>query len=958
MKKITVLATAIITASAIGLGAVYYVAWLGAENGIAAGEAGDKPRKKKSGRKPGQPKPYAGDLPSIAALNIRNAVLEKRHSGLDYPWAMEFISDSELLITEFGGSLQRLDLATDKRTPVQGLPGDIATGKGQIGLMDIALHPGYADNGVIYLSHAVEDPAAPGMFTTAVTRAVLEGDKLTGARRIFLATPYGKSNSNFGGALEFDDRGFLFIGTGDRSQDIRSQKPDHLNGKIIRLTDTGEIPPDNPFVGDPTVDDRIYALGVRNPQGLVFDPVSRRLFETEHGPMGGDEVNLIEAGRNYGWPTISYGANYNTQKKGIGTARAGLEQPLFYYLPSIATSPLTIYRGAMFPEWEGNLLVGALKSQHINMLDLAGDRVLSEQRLLKEFKGRVRDIKVARDGSIYFLLQNGGRVYRLYRDTTSADLEQPEARNGATVFRTVCASCHAADLPGIPQVKDSAAWVERLRSGRQTLYRNTIDGIGAMPPKGLCDNCSEEEVRAAVDYLLRIAGAKDARAAPPAPAPPDPAPPPNFVILIADDMSWDDIGAYGNSTVQTPNIDRLSAAGLRFDNAFLTTSSCSASRASILTGRYPHSNGLAHLHQWLPEGENTLGLLLREGGYYTAAVGKWHIGPNALDQFSIAINDKADPATGRWLEVLRGRPPDQPFFLWLASRDPHRPHPADGATLPVKYDPATIAIPAGFADGPRTRQDLAGYFGEVTRFDRDVGQVVQELERQGLLENTLVIVMSDNGRPFHGGKTTLYDDGIKTPFVLHWPAGLAQAGTRQQLISMVDLAPTLLELAGLAIPGNMQGLSFAGALQDPFYRTRDYIFAERNWHTSDAHERVVRSLDFLYKENQFPTEGECRASVYGQTRVFVEFATAHGPAAGEEPAAGCFAPVRPKRELFAAHTPVNILSPDLSGAPEHREVLERMSAVLAEWRRQTGDFDYAPFSDPRRRAGSERPPEA
>ena len=225
---------------------------------------------------------------------------------------------------------------------------------------------------------------------------------------------------------------------------------------------------------------------------------------------------------------------------------------------------------------------------------------------------------------------------------------------------------------------------------------------------------------------------------------------PNFVILIADDLGWNDLGAYGNRQVHTPNIDRLAASGLRFDNAFLTTSSCSASRASILTGKYPHSNGLVHLHQPLSPKETTLGLLLREGGYHTEAVGKWGLGGEVKGQFSSNIEEKTGSSTERWIERLKRRPKDTPFFFWLASRDPHPPHRPDKDSVDYRYDPDKLEIPAGLVNGPGTRREFAQYYREITRFDRDVGLVVAELEAQGVLDNTLLIVMSDNGRPFPG----------------------------------------------------------------------------------------------------------------------------------------------------------------------------------------------------------------
>jgi arylsulfatase A-like enzyme len=421
---------------------------------------------------------------------------------------------------------------------------------------------------------------------------------------------------------------------------------------------------------------------------------------------------------------------------------------------------------------------------------------------------------------------------------------------------------------------------------------------------------------------------------------------PNFVILIADDLGWNDLGAYGNRQVHTPNIDRLAASGLRFDNAFLTTSSCSASRASILTGKYPHSNGLVHLHQPLSPKETTLGLLLRQGGYHTEAVGKWGLGGEVKGQFSSNIEEKTGSSTERWIERLQRRPKDTPFFFWLASRDPHPPHRPDKDSVAYRYDPDKLEIPAGLVNGPGTRREFAQYYREITRFDRDVGLVVAELEAQGVLDDTLLIVMSDNGRPFPGAKENLYDDGIRTPFILYWPQEIRQPGTRGQLISMVDLAPTLLDLAGLPIPAEMQGYSFAGLLARPDGKIRDYIYAERNWHGLNYHERAIRSLDYLYKENQFPLHGLCNPSPYAGTAAYKELLQAYQSGQLEAARAECFAPIRATVELLDVDSDGNARQGNQAGDPDHAGTLETMAAALRQWRRETGDFDYTPYVPP------------
>lgn len=431
-----------------------------------------KPRKVR----PGQPAPYDGDLKSLAAVNVRDAILDTVTRGLVYPWAMEILSPTEVLVTEIRGTLQRIDLRDGSRTEISGLPA-IPSGKGQLGLMDIALHPEFETNRLLYFTHAAESSEAPSHYTTALSRGRLNGSTLENVERLLTAEPFTRAPANLGGAIAFDD--------------------------------DGSIPADNPFVGVADVDARIYASGVRNTQGLVFDTLSGQLFQTEHGPMGGDEVNIIEAGLNYGWPTITYGANYTTEKIGLGTRHEGMQQPLYYYLPSIAASPVTLYRGDMFPEWEGHLLVGALRGAHVSKLALVDGQVRSERGILVEAKGRFRDIKVADDGSLLLLVQNGGRLLRLRRDPQLSN-DATKARDGSTLYRQLCSSCHSAEVPGAPNIDIPADWEGRLALGLDVLYQNTLDGIGDMPARGLCENCSDAEIRSAVEFMLkRVVLARD-----------------------------------------------------------------------------------------------------------------------------------------------------------------------------------------------------------------------------------------------------------------------------------------------------------------------------------------------------------------------------------------------------------------------------------------------------------------
>ncbi len=450
-----------------------------------------------------QPPAYQGDLPSMAAINMRDARLDLVVDGLTYPWAIEVLDPGQILISEIGGRLLRLDVASGKLTAVAGVP-PVVTAHEQTGLLDLALHPQFASNQLVYFSYVESDPESGRYFRAAVDRARLVDDQLLDRQRMLTAEPYLWSPSNFGGALAFDHAGHLFISIGDRSESVFAQDGKRLQGKILRLRDDGSVPADNPFIDDPRIDDRIYALGVRNPQGLHFDVASGRLFEAEHGPMGGDEVNLIEAGRNYGWPTITYGVEYTTEPIGTGTHGDGFAQPLFYYLPSEAISPLMVYRGSMFPEWNGDLLLGALKGQHVSRLDLDGTRVRSEYPILREIGGRIRDIKIAGDGSV-LLLSQAGSLFRLRREPKSA-AATPAAFDASILYRFVCAGCHDSGAYRAPRPSVAAEWAPIQAKPRTDVYQHVIDGLGAMPARGMCHFCNDEQLRRTTDFMLDQAG--------------------------------------------------------------------------------------------------------------------------------------------------------------------------------------------------------------------------------------------------------------------------------------------------------------------------------------------------------------------------------------------------------------------------------------------------------------------
>ena len=320
--------------------------------------------------------------------------------GLDHPWGLAFLPDGRMLVTERSGQLRtvtaegRLD-----PEPVAGVPRVQASGQG--GLLDVALHPDFGENGWVYLSYAA---GHWGRVGAEVARGRLRGNRLEGVEVLFRALPKSSGGRHFGSRLRFAPDGHLFITLGDRGDRHRAQDPDDHAGSIIRLRADGAVPPDNPFVGVEGARPELYTTGNRNVQGLAFDPETGLLWSHEHGPRGGDEVNVVRAGVNYGWPVISYGREYvSGTPVGEGTHRDGLAQPVHQWTPSIAPSGLTVYDGDRFPGWRGNLFVGALRFRLLARLVLDGERVVHEERLLEGRYGRIRDVRTGPDGLLYLL---------------------------------------------------------------------------------------------------------------------------------------------------------------------------------------------------------------------------------------------------------------------------------------------------------------------------------------------------------------------------------------------------------------------------------------------------------------------------------------------------------------------------------------------------------------------------
>ena len=435
---------------------------------------------------------------------------------------------------------------------------------------------------------------------------------------------------------------------------------------------------------------------------------------------------------------------------------------------------------------------------------------------------------------------------------------------------------------------------------------------------------------------------------------------PNIVLIIADDLAWDDSGPYGNDRIRTPNLDRLAKEGMKFTRAILTASSCSPSRASIITGRYPHRTGAEELHWPVPGEKKTFVEKLRAAGYWTAAAGKWHLGKEIRDRFDL-IRDvdtsgfqlpggkagqagvfkettEGDAKSGctDWIPLLRERPKGRPFFLWLAALDPHRPY--EEGILEQPHLPAAVRVAPYHPDTFGVRREYALYYDEISRLDKYTGLVISELRKQSILDETLVVFLSDNGRPFPRDKTSLYDSGIRTPFIIRYPPLVKAGSVCNRLISAVDIAPTLLEISGAQRGDTFDGVSFARLLEKPTgLPVRSYAFAEKNWHDYEDHSRAVRSEQFKYIRNYYndlpptPPADAVRGVTYKALRKL------HASADLSATQGQLFWFPRPREELYNCSADPHELK-NLADSPSHAKTLALMRDKLQKWERDTGDL--------------------
>lgn len=339
---------------------------------------------------------------SPASLNYTSEIIVP---DMNIPWGMAFLPDGSMLITEKSGEL--IHFKNGEKIKIGGIP-DIYV-RGQGGFMDIKLHPNYTNNGWIYFSYASPEGEGDG-GNTAIMRAKLNANTLIEKQVLYKANPNTTKGQHFGSRIEFDNDGFLYFSIGERGErDINPQDITRDCGKIYRLYDDGRIPEDNPFINSPNVKKAIYSYGHRNPQGMIKNPETGEIWVHEHGPQGGDEINIIQKGKNFGWPVISYGINYDGTAFTDLTSKEGMEQPLFYWVPSIAPSGFAFVTSDKYPDWKGNLLVGSLKFQYLERLVLNNGKVIKREKLLDKI-GRVRDVVQAPDGYIYVAVEGKGIV--------------------------------------------------------------------------------------------------------------------------------------------------------------------------------------------------------------------------------------------------------------------------------------------------------------------------------------------------------------------------------------------------------------------------------------------------------------------------------------------------------------------------------------------------------------------
>ncbi|MBC7922313.1 MAG: PQQ-dependent sugar dehydrogenase [Ferruginibacter sp.] len=340
------------------------------------------------------------------------------YNGFKNPWGMTWLPDGRMLVTEKSGEILVFKNGKHTGEKLTGVPA--VSDEGQGGLLDIKVHPNYQKNNWIYISYS---KPVEGGVTTAIARFKLKGNQLVELKDLFLAKPFIAATFHFGSRIVFDKDNFLYFSSGERGTQPKVQELNNDHGKIHRLHDDGRIPKDNPFVGQKEASPSIWTYGHRNPQGMVYDAATNRIWAVEHGPKGGDELNLIEKGKNYGWPKTSYGINYDGTILTEFKEMAGVENPVRYWVPSIGPCGMTIVTSDRYPSWKGNLLVGALAFRHLARVQLSGTKYVTEEKLLQDI-GRVRYVAESPDGYVYAITEGPGLLVKLTPKETSSPLSR------------------------------------------------------------------------------------------------------------------------------------------------------------------------------------------------------------------------------------------------------------------------------------------------------------------------------------------------------------------------------------------------------------------------------------------------------------------------------------------------------------------------------------------------------
>lgn len=416
---------------------------------------------------------------------------------------------------------------------------------------------------------------------------------------------------------------------------------------------------------------------------------------------------------------------------------------------------------------------------------------------------------------------------------------------------------------------------------------------------------------------------------------------PNVLVFIADDAGMD-FGCYGNPSIKTPNIDRLAEQGIRFNKAFVTSPQSSPSRTSMMTGLFAHTIGTEDLHTPLKEGTKMMPTYFQENGYYTGSMLKTHWGPEGDKQFDRMIPGGYLPKQGdltretfenysQFIDESK----DRPFFLWVGFIDPHRPYNRE--VCPQVNDPQKVVIPPYLIDGTDTRRDLADYYDEISRMDSNIGKMLSVLQEKGKLDNTIIVFLSDNGMPFPRSKGSLYDSGIQTPLVFFWKGRIQEGVSHENgLISCVDLAPTLLDLAGIIPPQNIYGKSFKDVVLDHTRRGRDYIFSERNWHDTDEYIRCVRSEKYKLIYNAYYELPHGTAADLSSSLSWYELKQQQRQGRLTKEQMQIFTTPRAMVELYNLESDPFELD-NIADIQEHITEGRKLAKLLTKWQKETDD---------------------